>query len=146
MSNKVVAIYVHCIFSTKERREIIPPSLHPRLWAFLGGIGRNLGIAVLAAGGTSNHVHLLLSVPSTVTIAEAVQKLKANSSRWLGEQDVRSGWQEGYGAFSVSASQIECVKTYIANQGEHHRRRDFGEEMAAFERNAATEGPARQNR
>jgi putative transposase len=95
----------------------------------LTGTAKNLGITVVAVGGTSNHIHLLISTPTTMPIAEAVQKLKANSSRWIGEQGLSFEWQKGYGAFSVSPSLVETVKAYIRNQEEHHRKRTFEKEF-----------------
>jgi putative transposase len=97
--------------------------------AYLLGIANNLRVKTLAIGGTSNHIHILLAVPPTMPIAEAAQKLKANSSRWLGEQGLTFQWQEGYGAFSVSPSLVDAVKRYIRNQEEHHRKRSFEEEF-----------------
>jgi putative transposase len=132
MAHTYNANFVHCVFSTKDRRDTIPAELHEQLWAYLLGIANNLKIKLLAAGGTANHVHVLISLPSTMAVAEAVQKLKANSSRWLGERGVAFQWQDGYGAFSVSPSLLEVVKTYVRNQEEHHRKRSFEEEFRAL--------------
>jgi len=129
MAHTYNANLVHCIFSTKDRRATIPEGLQEKLWAYLLGIANNLNIKMLAAGGTTNHVHLLIALPPTMTIAQAAQKLKANSSRWLGEQGVSFQWQEGYAAISVSPSLLENVKAYIRNQAEHHRKRNFEEEF-----------------
>jgi putative transposase len=74
----------------------------------------------------------LINLPTTVPLAEAVQKLKANSSRWLGEHSLEFEWQKGYGAFGVSPSQLSAVQAYISNQEEHHRKRNFDEEFAAW--------------
>lgn len=126
------ANFVHCIFSTKERKNTIPAELQEPLWAYLIGIANRLKIKSLAIGGTENHVHLLLGVPPTIAIAEAVQKLKANSSRWMGEQGIDFQWQGGYGAFSVSPSLLEIVRQYIRNQREHHRKRSFEDEFRAI--------------
>ena len=84
---------------------------------------------LLAAGGTANHVHLLFALGATVPLSKAVQTFKANSSRWMGDRGIEFAWQEGYGAFSVSASQASRVKDYIRNQAKHHRRRSFEEEF-----------------
>src|SRR5439155_19622549 len=104
MSQTYAANFVHCIFSTKDRRDFIPETLQERLFAYLFGIAKNLRITIVAVGGTANHIHLLISLPPSLPLAEAIQKLKANSSRWLGEQGMRFEWQKGYGAFSVSPS------------------------------------------
>jgi len=132
MAHTYNANFVHCIFSTKDRKNSIPCHLKENLWAYLLGVANNLKIKTLAVGGTTNHVHLLIGLPPTMTVAVAVQKLKANSSRWMGEQGVRFQWQEGYGAFSVSPSLLTIVQAYIRNQEEHHRRRSFDEEFRAL--------------
>ena len=114
------------------RANIIPAELQEKLWAYLIGIAHNLKIAALAVGGTENHIHLLFGLPATLTLAEAVGKLKANSSRWMGEHGIKFEWQKGYGAFSVSPSMVATVKTYIRNQPEHHKKRNFEEEFLAL--------------
>jgi REP element-mobilizing transposase RayT len=129
MPHNHVAIFLHCIFGTKDRRDSIPSYLLGRLRGYLGGTARGLGFELLAAGGTSNHMHVLFALPPTISAAEAVQKLKANSSRWLGEQGISFEWQPGYGAFSVSPSHVGAVKRYIGRQAEHHKKRSFDEEF-----------------
>jgi len=129
MSHTHAANFVHCVFSTKERRDLIPVELQDLLYAYLTGIADNLGFRILAAGGTSNHVHLLIGLPPSLALAEAIQKLKANSSRWLGESGLQFEWQKGYGAFSVSPSLLPTVQAYIRNQAEHHMKRTFEEEF-----------------
>jgi putative transposase len=129
MSQTYAANYVHCVFSTKERRNLIPAEMQEKLWAYLLGIANNLHLTPLAIGGMPNHVHVLAGIPTKMTVAEAVQKLKANSSRWVGEQGIKFRWQEGYGAFSVSPSQLSTVQAYIRNQDVHHRKRTFEEEL-----------------
>jgi putative transposase len=126
------ANFVHCVFSTKGRNDLVTPDFQPKLSAYLFGIAKNLGIELLAAGGTANHIHLLIGLPPTLALAEALQKLKANSSRWMGEQGFSFEWQKGYGAFSVSPSLLETVRAYIRNQEKHHRRRSFDEEFRAL--------------
>jgi putative transposase len=132
MAHSYSSNIIHLTFSTKDRRAIIAADFQERLWAYFTGIAKNHHIPVLAVGGISNHVHLLVALPATMTLAEAISKLKANSSRWIGEHGVPFAWQEGYGAFSVSASQIPTVKEYIRNQAEHHRKRSFEEEFVAL--------------
>jgi len=121
-----------CVFSTKERRNTIPPESQEKLWAYLFGIARNHKIEMLAAGGTSNHIHLLVSLPPAIALAIAIQKLKANSSRWLGQHGSAFEWQKGYGVFSVSASQLNTVQDYIRNQAEHHKKHTFEEEFLSL--------------
>jgi len=120
---------IHCVFSTKERQPLILPERQEQLWAYLFGISKNERLNLIAAGGTANHAHLLLALPPVVALAEAVQKIKGNSSRWMG---TRFSWQEGYGAFSVSASQLSTVKAYIKNQAGHHKKRTFEDEFIAL--------------
>jgi putative transposase len=132
MAHKYPNILIHLVFSTKERRDLIPDDLRPVLWKYLAGIGRNHKIPVVAAGGTANHVHLLIALPSDVTVAKAVQVLKANSSRWIGEHGIAFAWQEGYGAFSVSASHASVVGDYIERQPQHHARRSYEDEFVAL--------------
>lgn len=132
MAHKYPNILIHLVFSTKNRRDLIPNELRLALWKYLAGIGRNLKIPVLAVGGTANHVHVLIALPPDVSAAKAVQVLKANSSRWIGEHQIDFAWQEGYGAFSVSASHLPVVVKYIQNQPQHHAKRSFEEEFLAM--------------
>jgi putative transposase len=123
---------IHCVFSTKNRHSLIPPARTSELYAYLGGIARGEGLSLIAVGGTENHLHVLFTLPPSYTLAHAVQKLKGSSSRWMGEG---FSWQEGYGAFSVSASQLPIVSRYIQNQEEHHHKRNFEQEFLALLRN-----------
>ena len=132
MSHTYAAQFTHVIFSTKDRRDLIPLELQPRLAAYIAGIVRKLGSEPLAIGGTRNHLHIVLKLSPNTRLAEAVQKVKANSSRWLGEQGLKFEWQRGYGAFSVSPSMLRLVKAYVENQQEHHRARTFDEEFLAL--------------
>jgi REP-associated tyrosine transposase len=129
MGHSYCTNFVHCVFSTKNRRESVPPELEERLWAYISGIAENEKLPLLAIGGTSNHVHLLISLPASVALANAISKMKSNSSRWLGEHGIPFAWQQGYGAFSVGASQLPAVKRYIASQADQHKKRNFDEEF-----------------
>jgi REP element-mobilizing transposase RayT len=132
MAHTYASNFIHCIFSTKDRRPIIPESRVTGLYAYLGGIARSEGFALVAAEGTANHVHLLFILPAQHPLARAVQKLKGSSSRWMG-QGFR--WQEGFGAFSVSPSPVPLVKKYIQNQERHHRKQHFEKEFLALLQN-----------
>ncbi len=132
MPHKYPNLLIHCVFSTKERKDLIPQKLQSTLWKYFAGIGRNHGIPVLSAGGTANHAHLLIALPSDISLAKAVQVLKANSSRWLGEHGLTFAWQEGYGAFSVSSSNANTVKQYIEHQPERHATRSYEDEFVAL--------------
>jgi REP element-mobilizing transposase RayT len=133
MAHTYASIFVHCVFSTKDRRPLISAARAPELYAYLSGIAHGEGFSLIAAGGTANHVHLLIALPAPKTLATAVQKLKGSSSRWMGRG---FSWQEGYGAFSVSPSQIPLAKKYIQNQAEHHSKRTFEQEFVALLRNS----------
>src|SRR6266498_5407855 len=111
-----VSSYHHCVFSTKERRPLITPALRDRLWPFLGGIARQNKMKAVEIGGVEDHVHILLSLPATMAIAKALQLIKGGSSKWVHDTFPKHrlfGWQEKYGAFSVSASQLDRVTEYI---------------------------------
>jgi REP element-mobilizing transposase RayT len=132
MAHSYVSSVFHVVFSTKQRMQLIRPDDQSRLWNYLAGIARNHGMRVLAVGGTENHVHVLVVLPADMALSDAVRTLKANSSRWVRETDRLFAWQEGYGAFSVSPSQFERVKQYIANQPVHHRKHSFEQEFLAM--------------
>lgn len=135
MSHAYVSNLMHCIFGTKERAPFIDPDLEARLWPYLGGIARENRMRALAIGGTTDHIHSLLSLPSTLSVAKAVQLIKGGSSKWVHDtfpQYENFGWQEGYGAFSVSVSQMGKTISYINGQKDHHRKRSFQEEFLDF--------------
>ena len=123
---------VHFVWGTKERKSRIEPAWQDRLYGYLGGILRNKNAKLMAAGGIDDHVHVFASLPATVTLAEIAGAMKTNSSRWVHENIEGAGqfgWQEGYGAFSVSKSGEERVIQYIQNQPAHHRKQRFQEEL-----------------
>jgi putative transposase len=135
MGHSFTSSLYHCAFSTRGRRELIPADLQGRLWPLMGGIARHNGTKALAIGGVADHVHLLLSLPSTLAIAKAIQQIKGGSSRWVHETFPEHGlfaWQEGYGAFSIGISQVERTIEYIRGQQDHHRKRTFQEEFVAM--------------
>ena len=130
-----VSSYYHCVFSTKERRPLITPALAERLWPFLGGIARNNKMKAIEIGGVADHVHLLISLPSTLAIAKAMQLIKGGSSKWVHEtfpEHRLFAWQEKYGAFSVSVSQLDSIIGYIKGQEAHHKKMSFQEEFLAL--------------
>ncbi|HEY0319886.1 MAG TPA: IS200/IS605 family transposase [Pyrinomonadaceae bacterium] len=123
----------HVVFATKERAPLITNELRPQLHQYLGGTARGLGGIVLAIGGVADHVHLLVKIKPVISVAEFIKQLKANSSGWANKQTRgRFSWQSRYGAFTVSESQIEKVRSYILRQEEHHRRASFEEEFKAL--------------
>lgn len=135
MPHSYVSNLMHCIFSTKDRMPLIDAELESRLWPYMGGIARRHKMRALAIGGTTDHVHTLLSMPATMDVAKAVQLIKGGSSKWVHDTFARYrefAWQDGYGAFSVSASQADKTTAYINGQKEHHRKRTFEEEFVEF--------------
>lgn len=135
MPHSYVQCRLHCIFSTKGRRNLIPADVQPRVWAYIGGIARENTMTALAADGTGDHAHVLLAIPATITIAKAMQLIKGGSSLWLHETfpTMREfAWQDGYAAFSVSPSRLDETIRYIQQQDEHHRTLSFEEEFKRF--------------
>ena len=136
MAHTYATNFIHCIFSTKERRPLIPPDRMSGLSAYFSGIAQGEVFSLIAAGGTANHVHLLITLPPKIPLATVVQKLKGSSSHWMGPE---FSWQEGYGAFSVSPSQAPAIKKYIGNQEQHHRNRSFETEFTTLLRKCGIE-------
>lgn len=130
VSHTHICNLVHCVFSTKRRDDLIPDP--PRLWQYVGGIARQKNVLLLAAGGTANHLHLLLSLPPTVRLSKTIQEIKGNTSRWVNGLAPPFAWQQGYGAFSVSQSQRKAVIDYIDGQPEHHVKWTFEQEYIAL--------------
>lgn len=130
MADTYTKILVHCVFSTKGRSPQI--SEPEELWTYLRRIARNRGVDTLAIGGTANHVHMLISLASNLTIASLMRDLRANSSRRLNEKRRGFAWQDGYAAISVSPSQIDVVRKYIENREQHHAIRNFESEYLAI--------------
>ncbi len=137
MPHALTSNLLHCVFSTKDRANSIPDP--QALGRYLGGVAREKNIPLLMAGGTNNHLHLLIALPSAMPLAKAVQELKGNSSRWLNQHGSSFAWQEGYGAFSVSASNKRAVNEYIAAQPRHHQKRSFEPEFVAMLRKSGIE-------
>jgi putative transposase len=132
LSHTYTKNHIHIVFSTRAREKLISKEIQPKLWSYLAGICRKTNIMALAIGGIEDHVHALVELPPTMAVSKAVNLLKSNSSRWMKEQGLKFAWQEGFGAFSVSASNIPAVKKYVLNQVIHHRRMTFEEEFIAF--------------
>jgi REP element-mobilizing transposase RayT len=135
MAHTFTNLLTHIIFSTKDRMPTLDAEIKPRLFAYMGGIVRELGGKALNINGPTDHVHILASVPAKLAPAEIIGKVKANSSGWVHKefpQRAVFAWQVGYAAFSVSQSQKQAVHDYIANQEEHHRKVSFQEELIAF--------------
>ena len=134
-ANTFSCLKIHCVFSTKQRVAVLSPDIRERLWPYIGGIAKQNGILPRCVGGAADHVHLLLALPTTMTVARAVQLIKAGSSGWIHQTfpTLRNfAWQQGYGAFSVGVSQVPETVHYIEQQLEHHRTRTFKEKYLAF--------------
>lgn len=139
MSHSLCRSLFHIVFSTKERRNLIPRASLDTTWAYIAGIARNHQMRVLAVGGAQNHVHLLLDLQPDMTLSDAVRTVKCNSSRWMRESVRLFSWQEGYSAFSVSPSQAGRVVRYNPHQAEHHARYWFDDELRAMLKAAGIE-------
>ncbi len=133
MSHTLSNILLHFIFSTHGRRPLIKPDFRADLFAYLGGIVREMDGTALIINGMSDHVHMLVRVRPAHSPSEIARVAKANSSRWVHEKcGPDFAWQTGYGVFSVSESSVAAVTKYIAEQEEHHRKQSFQEEYVAF--------------
>jgi putative transposase len=133
MPQSLAQIYVHLVFSTKNRAPFLrDPAFRERVHAYLVGICNNQDCPSLRIGGTEDHVHILCRLSKTRDVATLVRELKRDSTKWIKEANpdrAEFHWQNGYGAFSVSPSHVEALVAYIANQIEHHRHESFQDEF-----------------
>jgi putative transposase len=135
MANTYSSLHYHIIFSTKNREPWVIQDIEQRIWAYIGGIARAHKMTALQVGGMSDHIHALVTAPPTIAPFQIAQYLKGDSSKWIHEEFSALkdfGWQVGYGAFTVSKSNIPVVIGYIQNQRAHHRTRTFQEEYLGF--------------
>ena len=133
MPQSLSRVLLHMVFSTKDREPFLSSSLRGSLHAYLIGVLRNLDCPSIQVGGSDDHVHLLMVLSRTRTIAGVAQEVKTSSSKWVKTQGVRAfAWQTGYGVFSVSESRVQEVVAYIQGQEDHHRYRSFQEEFREF--------------
>ncbi|HKP36181.1 MAG TPA: IS200/IS605 family transposase [Pyrinomonadaceae bacterium] len=134
MSRTFTNLLTHLIFGTKDREPFIDSDTRAELHAYLGGLTRELNGKAYGINGTEDHVHMLVSLPPVVSVSDALRFLKSNSSGWVHDKWPRKSfsWQPGFGAFSVSKSNVPDVLGYIANQESHHRKRTFREEYLDF--------------
>ncbi len=126
-----LSLHYHVVFATKDRIPMIADEWRVRLHDYIGGCIRTLGGVPERVGGVEDHVHLLARLTATHKLADILREVKSVSSRWVHEElgSSRFGWQDGYAAFSVSASNLQRVSQYIDRQEEHHRRRSSREEL-----------------
>ncbi|HEV3418130.1 MAG TPA: IS200/IS605 family transposase [Pirellulales bacterium] len=131
MSSTYLSLHYHLIFSTKNRSPLIGDAWRGRLHEYLGGITRNLDGFPQGVGGIADHVHLFVGLKATHCLADFMREIKKASNRWVQDEIglEQFAWQEGYSAFTVSATARDAVKAYIARQEEHHLRKSFREEL-----------------
>ena len=141
MPSTHLSLHDHVVFSTKDRTPTITTAWRERMHAYLGGVVRNVNGVPEAIGGIADHVHLLIGLRAIVCLADVVRDVKAVSSRWVHEEigERTFAWQEGYGAFTVSASQRDTVREYISRQEEHHYKRTFQEEYLELLKRSGTD-------
>ena len=135
MANTYTSLHYHLVFSTKNRERWITPVIEQRIWAYLGGIAKENKMKPLQIGGVDDHVHVLLGAPATLALSKIAQLIKGGSSGWIHETFPTMkgfGWQDGYGAFTVSKSNLPAVTAYIRGQREHHHTKTFQEEYLAL--------------
>ena len=134
MAHTYTNLLTHALFSTKDRQPIIRPDMKSDLYAYMGGIINSLKGKPILINGPKDHVHLLFVLPASLSLSDFMEKLKANSSKWVNERSGRRwfSWQTGYAAFSVSQSKLGEVKEYIKTQEDHHRRLTYQEEVIAL--------------
>ena len=135
MANTFTQIYIHVVFSVKQRVSLIQNEWREELHKYITGIIRNEGHKLLAVNSMSDHIHILISIKPDTSLSELIRDVKANSSKWINEKkyiQTKFPWQEGFGAFSYSHSQLDTVIRYIQKQNEHHKKQTFKEEYTSF--------------
>ena len=135
MSQSLSKIYVHIVFSTKNREQMISDEIKEELFNYLGGVCKNLECNPIQVGGYRDHIHILCLLSKKITLVKLLEEVKSASSKWIktkGEKFSDFYWQSGYGAFSVNPTEIEVVTNYIRNQEEQHKVKSFQDEYRAF--------------
>jgi REP element-mobilizing transposase RayT len=134
MAHTYTNLLIHALFSTKDRQPIIRPEMKSDLYAYIGGIINEIKGRPVLINGPKDHVHLLFVLPASLSLSDCMEKIKANSSKWVNDHSARRffSWQTGYAAFSVSQSKLSEVKAYIAAQEEHHHKLTYQEELMAL--------------
>lgn len=135
MANTYSSLHYHLVSSTKNRVAYLTSDIEQRVWAYIGGVARKHKMTALQVGGFDDHIHTLVMAPPILSPSQIAQCLKGDSSKWIHETfpGLRDfAWQEGYGAFTVSKSNLESVVSYIQKQREHHQQRSFQEEYLDF--------------
>ncbi|MCD4727852.1 MAG: IS200/IS605 family transposase [Pirellulales bacterium] len=132
MGSTLTNLVYHVIFSTRSREQFIVPEIRNELHHYMGGIIKGEGGVLIQAGGTSDHIHIVIRLKPVHALSEMMQKIKGNSSKWINEHqrlNNKFAWQVGYGAFTVSESQIQAVIRYVREQEAHHRKQTFKKEF-----------------
>lgn len=133
MPQSLAQIYLHLVFSTKERKPLLQdPAIRDELHRYLGGTSNGLNCPVICVGGVADHVHILCELGRSIAVSDLIRELKRESSAWLKTKSPglkEFYWQNGYGAFSISPSHVEDLRTYIQTQEEHHRKESFQDEF-----------------
>ena len=124
--------HIHLVFSTKGRLKLISKDIQPRLWGYIAAICKNNAMTVFAVAGMADHIHILFRLPPSLSLVRAVTLIKSNSSKWMRETKKTFAWQKGYGAFSVSSSNVSTVIRYIDQQEAHHKKKSFEDEFVAL--------------
>jgi putative transposase len=135
MSQSLAHLHIHLVFSTKNREPFLTDSVREVLHAYMATVLKNLGCVPVLINSVEDHVHLLFDLARTASVSQVVEDVKKSSSQWIKTQGVEFAafaWQAGYGAFAVSASNVEMVRAYVVNQREHHRTKTFQEEYRLF--------------
>ncbi len=135
MANTYSNLFYHIVFSTKGRKDLISPEIEARIWAYIGGIARNHEVVAIKIGGIENHIHVLIMARPKIAPSQIVQWLKGESSKWLHDTfpELRDfAWQDGFGVFSVSKSNVPNVVEYIKTQREHHKMQTFEDEYVSM--------------
>ncbi len=131
MANTYTSLHYHFTFSTKNREPWIVATIEARVWAYIGGIARKHRMIAVQIGGVEDHIHALVLAPPTIAPSQIAQYFKGDSSKWIHEEFAKMlgfEWQDGYGGFTVSKSQVPALIEYIRTQREHHRKKTFQEE------------------
>jgi len=135
MANTYSQVNIHAVFTVHGRENILKKDIRDRLFEYIHGTMKSIGLYPLAVNGYEDHIHILFELPTTITVAKAIQDIKSNSSKWINDQHLVPGifqWQKGFGAFSNSRSQRNKVIQYIMNQENHHAKTSFRDEYLSF--------------
>ena len=135
MANTYTQIYIHVVFAVQERASLISPEWKEELFKYITGIFTNQGIKLIAIGGIKDHIHILFALDPKIALSDLIRDVKANSSKFINERAFVRGkfyWQEGFGAFSYSRSQIDTVAKYVLNQEIHHANKSFKDEFVGL--------------